>query len=98
MAWSNRKREPRREWIEQGIGIFGALLFLAVDIPVGIWFQHNTGNRPYDWILGMVFIPGMLLATFALLYLFWHLLHLIGEQICDLLAKAGVDPRPRNRL
>ena len=94
MALSNVLREPRRELIEQGLGVLVIAGFIGLD-----YFGALQIYRLIDGANSGDFAFALFLATLAIPIGFLSLLviHLIGEIICDLMADRGYDPRPTNR-
>lgn len=94
MALSNIGREPRREIIEQVIGVGFVVVYLVCDYQFARWVYapESFWKDPGDLTLmvgGLLFIPifyGLLLFT-----------HIMGEIVCGWLTVVGVDPRPRQR-
>lgn len=103
MALSNMKREPRREWSEQIVGMIGVpLLLLVLYWSGGVLARHTDptyANTPIsDHFGGMVAICVVVAGLFFLGIGVWHLSHIAGELLCDLLAIVGLDPRPKWRV
>lgn len=98
MAWSNVRREPRREITEQVIGVIvgGGWLYFCWTIghPLGL---HAAFDVPGQYVFPVLFTAGIAIGGPIALVFVWHGFHLAGEIICDLMAIAGFDPRPRNR-
>lgn len=99
MALSNIFREPRRELTEQGFGLLPFAAFGLCDYGLASWFQHMAHGTNADaplilWLLlaTMALILGSIVAFGASL-----LMHALGEEICDAMARHGFDPRPKNR-
>lgn len=96
MALSNIFREPRRELIEQAFGIVPVAFLIGADLLVGrgiYWLLFNSG-RTADLIGSTVLIAPFAILVAVALFFFAHSL---GEGICDAMARAGRDPRPKNR-
>lgn len=94
MALSNIFREPRREITEQVIGSVVVSGLVIADYKFARWFEIATipvGACP--WPVGMVLgvvagiaVLGVVLAA-----------HGLGDAICNRLAEAGMELRPRTR-
>lgn len=95
MALSNLRREPRREIIEQIVGVTLFVGVMTVDYAFVSWLGPQTKG---DLILGMIGVPlvGGALGFIAIMFL-THGIHLIGEFGCAILAAVGADPRPKQR-
>lgn len=95
MALSNLRKEPRREITEHVLGLVvgGGVLWLDYFVC-----SHAETKYTADFVFIMFILP-----IFALLVLFLvgmvlgPLVHLVGELVCDGLAKLGLDPRPKDR-
>ena len=92
MALSNIFREPRREITEQVIGVIAVAIFLWGDYVFASWMPHDGHVWPPIWA-GMLLWP--LCLAIGLVGLSG--LHLVGEGVCALMARAGFDPRPKRR-
>lgn len=96
MTLLNIFREPRREIIEQAIGIVvgGSVLggsFGGAYLVVTRWFGATTGSDIFFGtamfgMIALVGIPGI-----------FFLCHEVGEAVCGALARGGIDPRPKRR-
>jgi hypothetical protein len=91
MAISNLKNEPRREIIEQAVGIAAIVAFLFLDYAFVRWLGAVDKA---DVIFGMILVAG--LAPPAVLTLVFGV-HAVGELVCGGLAAMGYDPRPTQR-
>ena len=95
MALTNILREPRRELTEQTFGFLAIGGFVALDLLIGTGFcllLHGTvhvgkGEFTACCLVG-VFIIFALAATV-------FIMHIIGEGICNAMARSGYDPRPQ---
>jgi len=108
MALSNIWREPRREITESVIGI---VAFAAFGWPICLgasWFAKvsgpadaaNSNHAPpyfFRFIVGLIGCFLALVAVYFVLKLFLHITHLIGEAVCGILARFGMEPRPKDR-
>jgi len=96
MALSNIFREPRREITESVIGIAFFAAFLFVDSYFARWFHGITGGDQHGGCpvpIGYVFgIFG-----FGVLWIILGVTHGIGENICNALARRGLELRPKDR-
>lgn len=96
MALSNIWREPRRELTESvvGVGVMGA--FFYGDYWLAVWL--NSQDPKHAGILCWMLVGAGILALAVLiagsLILFTHF---IGEEICNSLAKRGIELRPQRR-
>lgn len=103
MALSNIFREPRREIIEQAAGtlVVGGWVVIAWHIS-GIFgriprFYDSGIAEFFERIFLSVLISFGAFLGISILIGGVLLAHLIGESICGFLARAGADPRPRQR-
>lgn len=94
MALSNIRREPRREITEQVVGIVVFVGYMAMVYGiVDALHPKDTG----DWIFFTFIISVLLPAIFGLLFMLIHLIHGVGDIVCNLLGNIGLDPRPKQR-
>lgn len=94
MALSNLTKEPRREVIEQSLGIAAFAFYIWADYAFIRWLGAvKTGDLVFGMLLGFVSIPMVGLLLFMMLLL----AHAVGEGVCALCARAGFDPRPTRR-
>jgi hypothetical protein len=99
MAWSNRNREPRREWTEQGFGLIALVLYSYLCWYLSSLLPLGPGNPPriVDFALLLVFNTITIFLGFIILNFAWLLVHAAGEVFCDVLRVIGLDPRPTRR-
>jgi hypothetical protein len=100
MALSNMRREPRREITESVIGVVVFVGFLVVDYYLAKWLQAHVllKNQDFsDLVAIMVFSPLVIFCLVGVGVMLVYLTHFFGEEVCALMAKVGVDPRPKNR-
>lgn len=97
MALGNIWREPRREIMEQLIGVAVLIWMAAAVVNLDIFVIAPLLVKRDDWSFAYVF--GGILSIIALgaTIFLWNLAHWLGENICDTLAKANRDPRPKQR-
>lgn len=95
MALSNLRREPRREIIEQGLGVLALAALLYADYAFITWLDASRGW--FDFILLMFIAPSILFLLACAIYFLMHVAHVVGEGVCALMAKLGSDPRPKQR-
>lgn len=89
MALSNLRNEPRREIIEQAVGVIFLAAFLVLDYAAVKWLG---AKEPGDFLIGMPFVgAGLFFASFFLAFG----VHAIGEFVCAGMASLGFDPRPK---
>lgn len=99
MALSNIRVEPKREITESAIGIavvMGATPIILLYLYGWYLLLHRFNSKlniPEGMVIGVlltvaILAVGMLLVCFT---------HFVGEEICDTLAKRGLDPRPKQR-
>ena len=96
MALSNIFREPRRELTESVVGTVVTGLLLWADYHAAHWFYLASGGegKGCPWPLGMILLPIVALgATCTFLFI----PHVIGEALCDALARRGLELRPKRR-
>lgn len=100
MALSNIAAEPRRELIEQGVGVAVLVLLGILDFKVSARVSAWSHNDP-PLVVDMLLLP---LAFLAFLFLagllftgLWYLAHALGEGACALLKVAGLEIRPKQR-
>lgn len=91
MALSNFKNEPRREIIEQAVGIAAIAALLFLDYAIVRWLG---AVQTIDIIMGM--FVGACIIPFLILFLAFGV-HAVGELVCGALAAFGIDPRPTER-
>ena len=100
MALSNIFREPRREITESAVGltIVGGVAY--ADYRFGVWFEHATtglGSLACPCALGMLIGPlGAVLAA-LMSFLILVATHELGDAICNILARRGLELRPKQR-
>lgn len=104
MALSNIFREPRREIIEQFFGmalvggIISAVYWLSGWCFGPDWYDAtSTAGYIGERFLTMLIIGGGTFLAIIATIGAWYLAHAAGELICELMAAAGFDPRPRQR-
>jgi hypothetical protein len=96
MALSNIITEPRRELLETAMGVLFFAAVIGLDIPmayiirqcVNLWDAGFVGNG-WSYFFGLWALAmggGVLL-----------LIHIIGEAICNRMAKYGWEIRPKQR-
>lgn len=94
MALSNLLNEPRREIIEQLLGVAALAALFAADYWVVCQLQPKDVG---DWAIGLLMVP----VGFVILLIVGYLLvagaHALGEGVCALMAGVGADPRPTER-
>jgi hypothetical protein len=99
MALSNIFREPRREITETIVGFIAFFgvggLWLAADLWLAGWFTRVVQDTSTNSYAAAAILVGPLL-TGGLVILF-HIVHRIGEDVCDALARLGFELRPRRR-
>jgi hypothetical protein len=96
MALSNIFREPRREITESAVGIGIVVLFLFLDSYFASWMQGLTVTSPGGRVpIGVCYLAGLL--ALIVVALFLGFTHFVGEEICDALAKRGLELRPKIR-
>jgi hypothetical protein len=85
-------REPRREITESVVGLAIIGLFSYADYRFAI-FMGATKNDPELYVLFMIvgFVISMMIFGVILVG------HALGEDICDALARRGLELRPRQR-
>jgi len=106
MALSNILKEPRREITESltGIVVFSVVMipFAWADYLIAVHIRTVTGHRPDELlIIPLVFATGLLticaMVAISVGRLFLLGTHALGEVICTLLEKLGIQMRPRQR-
>jgi len=95
MALSNLPREPRREITETLIG-------LLVIVPVAVIIHLIAGLFPHkDPYIDVFFSHffALFIVGFGLFFLWLGVIaiHNLGENVCNALAKKGLELRPRRR-
>lgn len=98
MALSNIFREPRREITESVIGTVVVGTLICADYGFACWFEGldsptKMSGIVFLRIIGMIFGFVIMVATVGLTFL----AHAIGNSICNIMARGGLDPRPRQR-
>lgn len=94
MALSNIFREPRREITESAVGIAIASIVIYGDWWFACWFQETVAHDDKQIrVIGM--LVGILAAIIITGLVF--LTHWVGEEICDSLARRGLELRPKDR-
>ena len=93
MALRNIFNEPRRELTEQGLGL---LVCACVLVP---WVGFGWLLAPYlnpDASFSVRLFGGMLITAlgFAGLVVVLAFVHMIGEEVCEALARHGLELRP----
>lgn len=87
MALSNIFREPRRELIETALGFAALGLFLVVDYWLACFLHWYLVDSTFLLVVGslaMLFVLG--------------LIHAVGEDIANSLARHGLELRPQRRF
>lgn len=104
MALSNILKEPRREIVETAVGLVPVvavlLLLFGVEYVNYSWAVSSTGAHPeYElpvWFT--VFIMSVFeITALSVGWLMITFIHLVGEEICDVLQRRGIHLRPRRR-
>lgn len=98
MAWSNVKREPRREITEQVLGVIAAVAFFVGDYYAVCWlkiYRPDLIANGADFVFAAFMLPMTVMIGSVVCWLAWHATHALGEWVCDLLGP--LDPRPRRR-
>lgn len=97
MALSNIFQEPRREIIETLVGIGIVAVFLYPDYLFGRWLQTISSAPPNDH--GLPIPIGMVIGVVVLVlsFLLFVMIHFLGEETCDFLARRGLNLRPKDR-
>lgn len=97
MALSNVLREPRRELIEQGLGVLAIGGFIGFDyIITSLIFADFMAPTTYLWA-DFAFAMFVGAAAIFLGFIGLHIIHWIGEAVCGAMARRGYDPRPTRR-
>jgi len=96
MALSNIWREPRREITESVVGLAALIPAALFDNWFAAWFIRNVDDRcppPIAYFLGILSLGlgCFFLVAFAIFS------HYVGEEVCDRLAKRGLELRPKVR-
>lgn len=98
MAWSNVRKEPRREITEQILGVVvgGGWIYACWTVahPLGLRAAFDV---PGQYIFPVIFTIAFAIGAPVVLIATWHSFHWVGEIICGLMAALGFDPRPRDR-
>src|SRR5580658_1198732 len=99
MALNNIFREPRRELIEQfvGIAVVGPLAYVSYLIA-NYWEDYAGVDKYGDH--NLPFVPAFLLALLMVFgggAIVLYAVHSIGENICGALATGGIELRPKDR-
>lgn len=102
MALKNMKVEPRREIIEQGLGLGVLMAWIVAAYPIASWIvAYNQPIRGENLILAWIlsWIGGLIIVFvgFWLVVGTWYLAHGMGEGISQLMTTLGWDPRPKQR-
>ena len=106
MALSNFRREPRREITEQIVGtlafaiVFGGAYYCADKFWFGPQYDAGVLGIAEHFLTALLFVAGAFMAGIIVFFLglfVSHGIHQIGEGTCGLLARVGLDPRPRRR-
>lgn len=99
MALSNIFREPRREIVETLVGVGSFAAFLCPDYWFASWLKAASTSLPHDHGIPIPIPIGMAIGIAAMLLIGVVLLmiHLVGEEVCDFLARRGLHLRPTQR-
>lgn len=95
MALSNILKEPRREITETVFGAAPVGIFVVADYWFASWLCRGSSTYGYGrdmfvcLVLGVVVTVAFCLGIIAI--------HAIGDGICNILGKNGMDPRPTKR-
>lgn len=96
MALTNILREPRRELTETVVGLALVGPLVVADYYFAAWLQsadHEPNPLPIP--LGMILGVSSLVGCVAVLVAVLMVVHVIGEALCDSLARHGRELRPR---
>lgn len=100
MSLSNLREEFGREITETAVG-FGVVLLLPIILmglaavfPVAATFWASVGS----WILVLMVVVSVVGVFGLVLFICVSVVHSIGEDICNFLARRGHELRPRRRL
>jgi hypothetical protein len=96
MALSNIFREPRREITESliGVTIFAVPLYWDYRLTLAV---NATSPHPLPVPVGMLILGGVVIVIGLIGWGAALLTHFIGEEICDSLARRGLELRPKER-
>lgn len=98
MALSNIKKEPRREITESTLGIVAVVGLVFLDYKASSFLSNLTKSTANGEIfLIMITIPLLLIVVAAISVGFLYFTHFVGEEICAMMAKLNIDPRPKQR-
>lgn len=99
MAWGNVRNEPRREWIEQVIGLFVVILVVVCDCLFTSYELKGYVNNDRPIIYGLVLMVSLIGVGVAvgLMFGLWYFAHEVGEIVSGWLTNLGWDPRPNPR-
>jgi hypothetical protein len=97
MALNNIFREPRREITESVLGLAAVITVAYLDYHLSAVIKSYPSFKGSDISVIAITIPWLVGAGTAILWLFLQVTHMIGEGICNSLARRGLELRPRKR-
>lgn len=100
MALSNIFNEPRREITETAVGITVVVGIVAVDYVLTKFVEKSVRSSPADtsvFIAMMGISLAIMIMVGAVIAIASIIIHAIGECVCNMLERRGINLRPRHR-
>jgi integral membrane sensor domain MASE1 len=98
MALSNIRKEPRRELTEQLVGVIVLAALIIPDYWLASWVRDYDTHADKPPVIVYMFMSVVVLAAVG--FILWGamvVIHIFGEELCNSLARRGIELRPKQR-